>query len=587
MSTALGLLLLWLPFVVCHAFLSRLLIARGMRAHGTHYLVSCTVALSLDLYVLVAFEVLGVLGEAHRVLAWRGVLAALVLLLSLVLPFAFLHALCLARGLRGWLARACATLLCGMWLLAFWGLCLCFNLALAARAGGGAAAAPPPLALAALEGAIGRLGVLGVTVVAALSGYGAVANPYSYFSTACLGRVPESSIAVQRDTLASAKARLQGLQRSLGEAERRLARERGAAAASARASAAPQGGAGASAAAAAAAASASAVASGGAGVVAWLHRAAAHVPLVGPYLARASSALLGPVGTLQLACASLARQVRQAEEIEAEEEATLSTLLEARAREHFARSPVGALYQLVGVGLALNCAFKIAMTFYNVWFHRDPVKDPITRGLEIALVFFSVSPATAALCMQPISFVFVSVLMVSSVRGLIQTLNRALSLAAGGRGSGGSKGSSGGSGSGSGSGGSSGSAAALAGSAAAAGASGEELEATAVALFVTEVTGAYFVATLLLLRMSVPAEYRAAIARGVGAVPVDFFHRLFDMVFLLAFCLGSVAIIFHVVSHINRVDNAMRETRDFRSSAAAAAAAAGAAASGGWVGSAV
>ena len=80
----------------------------------------------------------------------------------------------------------------------------------------------------------------------------------------------------------------------------------------------------------------------------------------------------------------------------------------------------------------------------------------------------------------------------------------------------------------------------------------------------TEVVGAYFVATLLLLRMSVPAEYRAAITRGVGNVPVDFFHRLFDMIFLLAFCLGSVAIIFQAVSHINRVDNAMRETRDVR-----------------------
>jgi hypothetical protein len=176
------------------------------------------------------------------------------------------------------------------------------------------------------------------------------------------------------------------------------------------------------------------------------------------------------------------------------------------------------------------------------------------------------------MCMQPISFVFVSILMVSSVRGLIQTLNRALSLATGSKGSG-----SGGGGSSRGGGGAG--AAQLAG-----GSAGEELEATAVALFVTEVTGAYFVATLLLLRMSVPAEYRAAIARGVGAVPVDFFHRLFDMVFLLAFCLGSVAIIFHVVSHINRVDNAMRETRDVRGAREASSSSGGGS---GWHGSAV
>ena len=183
--------------------------------------------------------------------------------------------------------------------------------------------------------------------------------------------------------------------------------------------------------------------------------------------------------------------------------------------------------------------------------------------------------------------------MVSSVRGLIQTLNRALSLAMGGKGSSGGSGSSGSSGASmrhSGKGGSSVGAIAArdpagAGSSTSSGSSSnEELEATAIALFVTEVAGAYFVATLLLLRMSVPAQYRAAIARGVGNVPVDFFHRLFDMIFLLAFCLGAVSTIFHVVSHMNRVDNAMRETRDMRAGGSSAAAATGAAL---WHGSAV
>ena len=354
-----GLFFLWLPFGISFFLLSPLLEARGIRALGTRCLVTCTVSLSLDLYVLVAFEVLGVLEPQHRVLAWRGVLVSLVLLLSLVLPYVFLHTLCAARGLRGALAHCAAMLACGVWLLAFWALCLYFHLALAS---GDSA----PLAVAALEGAIGRLGVLGVTVVAALSGYGAIANPYSYFSSAaCLGgRVPESSISVQRDTLGSAKARLQALQRSLLEAERALAQQRSRASASA-AAPAPGGG------------------SGSAGALGWLHAAATRIPYLGGLLSRASGALLGPLGTLELSTASLARQVRQAEEIEAEEEATLSTLLEARAREHFSRSAAGLLYQAVGVCLTLNCIFKILATFYNVWFHRDPVKDPITRGLEV------------------------------------------------------------------------------------------------------------------------------------------------------------------------------------------------------------
>ena len=160
--------------------------------------------------------------------------------------------------------------------------------------------------------------------------------------------------------------------------------------------------------------------------------------------------------------------------------------------------------------------------------------------------------------MQPISFVFVSILMVSSVRGLVQNINRALSLASERSGRAAHRGSEH----------SSGAApiqtlgGILSASAPSKSEAGDELEATAITLFLAFVAGSYFLATLLLLRMSVPAEYRAAIAQGVGNVPVEFFHRLFDMIFLLAFCFGAVVLMFHAAAQSNRIVSAMAEGRE-------------------------
>jgi hypothetical protein len=141
--------------------------------------------------------------------------------------------------------------------------------------------------------------------------------------------------------------------------------------------------------------------------------------------------------------------------------------------------------------------------------------------------------------------------MVSSVRGLVQNINRALSLASERSGRAAHRGSEhiqtlG----------------ILSASAPSKSEAGDELETTAITLFLAFVAGSYFLATLLLLRMSVPAEYRAAIAQGVGNVPVEFFHRLFDMIFLLAFCFGAVVLMFHAAAQSNRIVSAMAEGRE-------------------------
>jgi len=362
-----GLFLLWQPFVLSLCFLSRVLSAKGVRSPSIHYLVAATVGLSLDLFVLISFELLGVMEPFYRFVAWKVVLGCLVCILCVVLPFVFLCVLLQGRGMRGWLVLACASALCGLWLFAFWALCLMFSMALASGGGAGGAAGSSGAVLL-LEGAIGRMGVLGVTVVAGLSGYAAIDNPYSFFST-FLSSLPqenlERSIQVTKDVLIYETRRRKDLEARLRAKEGELVRQR-----------AGRGGVSGS-------SSAAALAHPHTAAMGWL-TLLSRVPALGPALLWSSGTLLGTEGALELSICTLQREVRQAEDIEGEQRATLDALCQAKAKHQLSKSTCGMLYQVLGLFLTCNCIFKIIMTFYNVWLHRDPVKDPITRGLEVS-----------------------------------------------------------------------------------------------------------------------------------------------------------------------------------------------------------
>lgn len=58
-----------------------------------------------------------------------------------------------------------------------------------------------------------------------------------------------------------------------------------------------------------------------------------------------------------------------------------------------------------------------------------------------------------------------------------------------------------------------------------------------------QIMGMYFCSSVLLMRMNLPAEYRVIITEVLGSLHFNFYHRWFDVIFLLS-ALSTIGVLY-------------------------------------------
>ena len=356
-----GFAVLVLPSPIALLVFSTILTRAGAKRTSVHALFSVTFALSVDLLIMLTYEIGGVLEPSVRQLAWRAILLSLVVLLAVVLPAFAFYLLARDAGAHACAAQLAAAAGSAAWLWAFWRAGNFFPLQLKGDHD-----------LFSLEGAVGRLGVAGVTTAAVLSGYGAVANPYAYLNFAPARAATDSDVRAAKRALKEAADRAKEAEHKLVRAERRLADSYSSS--SGGGTATPRG-----------AAAVPSITPGGGGLASLISSLPLSLPGFIGGGARAG-ATAGAHAALVAEIAARRAEVAISNELfsEAEEEFRELTVAKERSRE--ADSCWGRSSASLGIVLSLYCVYRIASSLFNIATQRDPTKDPITAGLEVRVV---------------------------------------------------------------------------------------------------------------------------------------------------------------------------------------------------------
>lgn len=160
-------------------------------------------------------------------------------------------------------------------------------------------------------------------------------------------------------------------------------------------------------------------------------------------------------------------------------------------RTAWAKTWKGKYFNFLGYFFSIYCVWKIIISTLNIMLQRVGKKDPVTRGMEILVEWVGID-VDVSFWSQHVSFLLVGCIAFTSIRGLLLTLTKffyALS---------------------------------------------SSKSSNIIVLIFAQLMGMYFVSSVLLMRMNMPAEYRAIITEVLGDLQFSFYHRWFDVIFLVS-----------------------------------------------------
>uniref|UniRef100_A0AAR2LSL4 G protein-coupled receptor 89B n=1 Tax=Pygocentrus nattereri TaxID=42514 RepID=A0AAR2LSL4_PYGNA len=376
-----------------------------VRQYVVQVVFSVTFAFSCTMFELIIFEILGALSSTSRYFHWKLNLYVILLVLIFVVPFYIGYFV--VSNIR-LLQRQRLLFACVVWftfMYFFWKLGDPFPIL------------SPKHGILSIEQLISRVGVIGVTLMALLSGFGAVNCPYTYMSYFLRNVTDSDILALERrllqtmDMIVSKKKRIAMTRRQMyqrGEDQNKQA-----------------------------------------GIWGMI-----------------KSVTSSTSGSENL---SLIQQ-----EVVALEELSRQLFLETvdlqatKERIEYSKTFQGKYFNFLGYFFSIYCVWKIFM-----------------------VKFWS----------QHISFILVGIIIVTSIRGLLITLTKFFYAISSSKSS------------------------------------------NVIVLVLAQIMGMYFVSSVLLMRMSMPLEYRTIVTEVLGELQFNFYHRWFDVIFLVS-ALSSILFLY-------------------------------------------